>query len=107
MLCLERDRRMLSVAVPAFAGTAAIHRVAGIDLQSWLGRGDLDEPAALGIAQARGRHKVGPTVAANLKVVIVSTDDPQLLIIPVYALANLPRRGEIERRATNGAQHSG
>ena len=106
VLRLQAQPAALDVGLAAAALDRSIQEVAGVELHARLGGGDLHDPAADRIGDARA-HRMVPGGCAEHEVVVVAPAKPDLLVVGVDELADPPRLGEVKRRARHRAQFAG
>lgn len=91
VLCFQAEAVMLQVGFAALAGDRPVQEIPGVELETWLGRADLHDPAALGLNHPRRQVHL-PAPAPEDKIVVVPAFDLG------DAFADGMRRREVERR---------
>src|SRR5438067_8545883 len=105
MLCLQCQPITEAIDGAAFAGDAAVEKIAGIKLQAWLGGGDLHRATTRGFDDARGEYQgvCGRAAAIQNEVVIVAVAVANLRVLSlIYSRSDRSWRPEVERRALHG-----
>src|SRR5947209_1075724 len=100
MLRLEAEAGSKGVNQAFFSGDGAVQVIAGIELNAWLRREDLQHAARGGIDDTRCEPGSGAAVIQHVGVVIA--DRPfQLLVVSFDTLAGARWMAKIERSACN------
>ncbi len=77
MLSLERDPVALPIQAPVLANDGAGEKVAGVEMNSGLGRRELEHSTRARVLESSGRAQLSP-LPAEREIVVVAASDREL-----------------------------